>query len=86
MRIAQQLDDLVVYGGTGRVARSWEAFDAIVRELRKLADDETLLVASGKPMAVFRTHEWARAVLIAKATWSVGGPRGSISARWSRQG
>jgi len=76
--VAERPDDLVVYGGTGRAARSWEAFDAIVRELRRLADDETLLVASGKPVAVFRTHEWAPRVLIANsnlvgrwATWDV---------------
>ena len=74
--VAERPDDLVVYGGTGRAARSWDAFDAIVRELRALADDETLLVASGKPVAVFRTHEWAPRVLIANsnlvgrwATW-----------------
>ena len=74
--VAERPDDLVVYGGTGRAARSWEAFDAIVRELRHLEDDETLLVASGKPVAVFRTHEWAPRVLIANsnlvgrwATW-----------------
>jgi urocanate hydratase len=74
--VAERPQDLVVYGGTGRAARSWAAFDAIVRELRALADDETLLVASGKPVAVFRTHEWAPRVLIANsnlvgrwATW-----------------
>ena len=50
--VAERPDDLVVYGGTGRAARSWEAFDAIVRELRRLADDETLLVQSGKPVGV----------------------------------
>jgi urocanate hydratase len=65
--VAERPDDLVVYGGTGRAARSWAAFDAIVRELRGLADDETLLVASGKPVAVFRTHEWAPRVLIANS-------------------
>ncbi len=59
--VAENPDALVVYGGTGRAARSWDAFDAIVRELRRLADDETLLVQSGKPVAVFRTHEWAPA-------------------------
>src|SRR5215203_3096090 len=53
--VAEDPDALVVYGGTGRAARSWEAFDAIVGELRRLADDETLLVQSGKPVAVFRT-------------------------------
>ncbi|MBX3028780.1 MAG: urocanate hydratase [Chloroflexi bacterium] len=65
--VAERPADLVVYGGTGRAARSWEAFDAIVRELRTLADDETLLVASGKPVGVFRTHPWAPRVLIANS-------------------
>src|SRR5579859_3806364 len=51
--VAERPDDLVVYGGTGRAARSWAAFDAIVAELRRLADDETLLVQSGKPVGVF---------------------------------
>ena len=76
--VAERPEDLVVYGGTGRAARSWPAFDAIVRELRRLGDDETLLVQSGKPVAVFRTHEWAPRVLIANsnlvgrwATWDV---------------
>src|SRR5436190_19810100 len=76
--VAENPDALVVYGGTGRAARSWDAFDAIVRELRALADDETLLVQSGKPVAVFRTHEWAPRVLLANsnlvgrwATWEV---------------
>jgi urocanate hydratase len=74
--VAERPDDLVVYGGTGRAARSWEAFEAIVRELRALGDDESLLVQSGKPVGVFRTHEWAPRVLIANsnlvpewATW-----------------
>jgi urocanate hydratase len=62
--VAERPQDLVVYGGTGRAARSWEAFDAIVASLRDLADDETLLVQSGKPVAVFRTHEMAPRVLI----------------------
>ena len=57
--VAERPQDLVVYGGTGKAARSWEAFDAIVRTLRTLADDETLLVQSGKPVAVFRTHDMA---------------------------
>jgi urocanate hydratase len=65
--VAERPDDLVVYGGTGRAARSWDAFDAIVRSLRELAADETLLVQSGKPVGVFRTHEWAPRVLIANA-------------------
>jgi urocanate hydratase len=74
--VAERPDDLVVYGGTGRAARSWEAFDAIVHALRELADDETLLVQSGKPVAVFRTQRAAPRVLIANsnlvgrwATW-----------------
>ena len=74
--VAERPDELVVYGGTGRAARSWEAFDALVRTLRTLAGDETLLVQSGKPVGVFRTHEWAPRVLIANsnlvgewATW-----------------
>jgi urocanate hydratase len=65
--VAERPEDLVVYGGTGRAARSWEAFDVIVRELRRLRDDETLLVQSGKPVGVFRTHEWAPRVLIANS-------------------
>jgi urocanate hydratase len=65
--VAERPEDLVVYGGTGKAARSWEAFDVIVRELRRLADDETLLVQSGKPVGVFRTHEWAPRVLIANS-------------------
>ena len=76
--VAEDPDHLVVYGGTGRAARSWEAFDAIVRELRALGDDETLLVQSGKPVGVLRTHEWAPRVLVANsnlvgkwATWDV---------------
>ncbi len=74
--VAEDPDRLVVYGGTGRAARSWEAYEAIVRELRRLADDETLLIQSGKPVGVFRTHPWAPRVLIANsnlvgrwATW-----------------
>ena len=65
--VAERPADLVVYGGTGRAARSWEAFDAIVRELRRLENDETLLVQSGKPVGVFRTNEWAPRVLIANS-------------------
>ncbi len=74
--VAEMPDELVVYGGTGKAARNWEAFDAIVRTLRTLASDETMLVQSGKPVAVFRTHEDAPRVLIANsnlvgdwATW-----------------
>src|SRR6202163_919408 len=66
--VAERPDDLIVYGGTGRAARNWESFDAIVRSLETLEDDETLLVASGKPVGTFRTHEDAPRGLIANAT------------------
>src|SRR4029079_14042333 len=73
---AERPDDLVVYGGTGRAARNWACFDAMVRTLTTLADDETMLVQSGKPVGVWRTHKWAPRVLIANsnlvgdwATW-----------------
>src|SRR5947199_9951490 len=65
--VAEAPDRLVVYGGTGRAARSWEAFDAIVRSLRELGNDETLLVQSGKPVGEFRTHDEAPRVLIANS-------------------
>ena len=65
--VAERPDDLVVYGGTGRAARSWDAFDAMTRTLTTLADDETMLVQSGKPVGVFRTHEWAPRVLLANS-------------------
>src|SRR5712691_12989850 len=74
--VAEHPDELIVYGGSGRAARSWDAFDGIVRSLRDLEADETLLVQSGKPVGIFRTHEWAPRVLIANsnlvpqwATW-----------------
>jgi urocanate hydratase len=65
--VAERPDDLVVYGGTGRAARSWKAFDAMVRTLTDLREDETMLVQSGKPVGVLRTHEWAPRVLIANS-------------------
>jgi urocanate hydratase len=65
--VAERPEDLVVYGGTGKAARNWESFDAIVRELTQLENDETLLVQSGKPVAVFRTHDLAPRVLIANS-------------------
>src|SRR3954468_14957261 len=65
--VAEDPDNLVVYGGTGRAARSWEAFDAIVATLQRLPADETLLVQSGKPVGVFRTHELAPRVLLANS-------------------
>src|ERR671934_43002 len=74
--VAERPDDLVVYGGTGRAARDWAAFDRIVATLRRLGDDETLLIQSGKPVGVFRTHSFAPRVLLANsllvpewATW-----------------
>jgi len=74
--VAERPDELIVYGGTGRAARSWQAFDRIVATLQGLESDETLLVQSGKPVGVFRTHPWAPRVLIANsllvprwATW-----------------
>jgi len=74
--VAERPQDLIVYGGTGKAARSWAAFDALVESLRRLADDETLLVQSGKPVGVFRTHRWAPRVVISNsmlvpawATW-----------------
>jgi urocanate hydratase len=65
--VAERPDDLIVYGGAGKAARNWASFDAIVHELRTLENDETLLVQSGKPVAVFRTHEYAPRVLIANS-------------------
>lgn len=74
--VAEHPDELVVYGGTGRAARDWNSFDALVRTLTTLRDDETMLVQSGRPVGVMRTHEWAPRVLIANsnlvgdwATW-----------------
>jgi len=74
--VAERPDDLVVYGGTGKAARDWASFDALVRTLHALANDETMLVQSGRPVGVLRTHEWAPRVLIANsnlvgdwATW-----------------
>jgi urocanate hydratase len=76
--VAERPEDLIVYGGTGRAARSWEAYDAIIRTLRELESDETLLVQSGKPVGVFRTHPEAPRVLISNAmlvpkwaTWEI---------------
>ena len=74
--VAENPSELVVYGGRGRAARNWEAFDAILRSLKELGNDETLLVQSGKPVGVFRTHRFAPRVLISNsmlvpkwATW-----------------
>ena len=65
--VAEHPENLVVYGGTGKAARNWESFDAIVRTLNQLKNDETMLVQSGKPVGVFQTHEWAPRVLIANS-------------------
>ena len=65
--VAERPEDLVVYGGTGKAARNWACYEAIVKSLRDLENDETLLVQSGKPVAIFRTHEWAPRVLLANA-------------------
>src|SRR6059058_378200 len=65
--VAERPDELIVYGGTGKAARNWPAFEAIVRELQELGNDETLLIQSGKPVAVFRTHDYAPRVLIANS-------------------
>src|SRR6187200_3456717 len=65
--VAERPDDLVVYGGTGKAVRSWEAFDVLVRELMELGNDETLLVQSGKAVGRFRTHEDAPRVLLANS-------------------
>src|SRR3954451_2323202 len=74
--VAEHPEELVVYGGTGKAARDWASFDAIVRTLKTLKDDETLLIQSGKPVGVLTTHEWAPRVLLANsnlvgdwATW-----------------
>ena len=65
--VAEHPEDLIVYGGTGKAARNWESFDAIVEALKNLEPDETLLVQSGKPVGIFRTHEWSPRVLIANS-------------------
>jgi len=65
--VAEDPDNLIVYGGTGKAARNWEAYEAIVRTLKELENDETLLVQSGKPVGVFKTHEWAPRVIIANS-------------------
>src|SRR5436309_12375226 len=65
--VAEKPDELIVYGGAGKAARNWPSFDAILRELQALENDETLLVQSGKPVGVFQTHEYAPRVLIANS-------------------
>ena len=74
--VAEKPDELIVYGGTGKAARNWDCFEAIVCSLRSLENDETLLVQSGKPVGIFRTHTDAPRVLIANSNlvpaWSIG--------------
>src|SRR5512132_3038657 len=65
--VAENPNELIVYGGAGKAARNWESFDAIVRELKQLGNEETLLIQSGKPVGVFQTHEYAPRVLIANS-------------------
>ena len=65
--VAERPEDLVVYGGTGKAARDWKSYDALIRTLKTLKDDETMLVQSGRPVGVFQTHEWAPRVLIANS-------------------
>src|SRR3954465_15353005 len=65
--VAEKPEDLIVYGGAGKTPRNWPAYDAIVRSLRSLENDETLLIQSGKPVGIFRTHDYAPRVLIANS-------------------
>ncbi len=78
--VAEHPDQLIVYGGSGRAARSWEAYAAIVATLRDLNDDETLLVQSGKPVGVLRTHECPQECSSPTPTWSRSGQPGRSSA------
>ena len=65
--VAERPEDLVVYGGTGKAARDWKSYDALIRTLKTLKNDETMLVQSGRPVGVFQTHEWAPRVLLANS-------------------
>ena len=80
--VAENPEELVVYGGIGRAARDWESYDRIVATLKELGDDETLLVQSGKPVGVFRTHADAPRVLIANSNLVPHWPAGSTSTNW----
>jgi hypothetical protein len=77
--VAENPQDLVVYGGIGRAARNWECFDQILASLKKLNDDESLLIQSGKPVGVFKTHATRRACCWPTPTWCPSGPTGSTS-------
>jgi len=81
--VAERPEDLIVYGGTGKAARSWEAFHVLVRTLETLENDETLLVQSGKPVGVLRSTRGAHGCSSRTATWCRVGPRGSTSTSWS---
>ena len=65
--VAEKPEELIIYGGSGKAARNWEAYDAIVKSLKKLENDETLMIQSGKPVGVFRTHEYSPRVIIANS-------------------
>src|SRR5512146_1559555 len=84
--VAEKPDELIVYGGRGRAARNWDAFDAIVRSLRKLENDETLLIQSGKPVGVFKTHADAPRVLIANSNIVPAWATQDNFDRWERAG
>jgi urocanate hydratase len=83
--VAKDPDHLIVYGGTGRAARNWDSFDAIVESLKELKNDETLLIQSGRPVGIFRTKLWVPRVLIANANpvpkWAIGTTSGSSKTR-----
>jgi len=80
---AEVPEKLIVYGGTGKAARDWDCYDAIVETLKGLANDETMLIQSGKPVAVFRTHERSPRASSVTATWSRDGRPSSISMNWN---
>ena len=80
--VAEHPEELIVYGGNGKAARNWDSFDALVKTLTHLKNDETMLVQSGKPVGVFQTHEWAPRVLLANSNLVGTGPPGRNSAGW----
>lgn len=84
--VAENPHELVVYGGIGRAARNWECYDAIVKALKNPESDETLLVQSGKPVGVFKTHENSPRVLIANSNPSRTGPPGNTLTSWMPKG
>ena len=84
--VAEKPDELIIYGGRGKAARNWDAFDAIVRSLRALENDETLLVQSGKPVGVFETHPDAPRVLIANSNIVPAWATQENFDKWERDG